>query len=348
MQTDWWSTDRRCRSTKRGIMSAIMFSLSALSRRAARPRAGNSLLSIYGLGSIAIALAAVLAPALAASPGGTEGAGLSAAQIIDRHVAARGGAAAWRAVQTLALSGKLDAGSGDSAARSLRLVREGLGANARRAPQAVTTPTDSGGGASAQQVQLPFRLELKRPHKSRLEVDFAGSTAVQVYDGQNGWKLRPYLNRGDVEPFSADEAKSEATRAELEGPLFDYAAKGTQVALEGTEPVEGRKAYKLRLTLKSGEVQHVWIDTQSFLDVKVEGISRRMDGRMHNVWVYQRDFRPVQGLLVPFLYETAVDGAPRTHRMIIESVAVNRVLDDVRFAKPQPLLAGIAAPASKP
>jgi len=91
---------------------------------------------------------------------------------------------------------------------------------------------------------------MKRPRKSRFEVDFAGKTAVQVYDGQHGWKLRPYLNRDDVEAFTADEAKSEASKADLEGPLVDYAAKGTQIALEGIEPVDGHNAYKLKLTLK--------------------------------------------------------------------------------------------------
>jgi hypothetical protein len=196
-------------------------------------------------------------------------------------------------------------------------------------------------------VQLPFRLEMKRPRKSRLEIDFAGKTAVQVYDGQNGWKLRPYLNRDDVEPFTAEEAKSEEAMADLEPPLMDYAAKGTRVALEGVEQVDGHNAYKLKLTMKNGDVQHVWIDGQSFLDVKVDGLPRRMDGKMRTVWISQRDFRSVQGLMVPYLYETANEGNPRTHRMVVESVAVNRTLDDARFAKPQVVLAA-TSPAAKP
>ncbi|HEV3018352.1 MAG TPA: outer membrane lipoprotein-sorting protein, partial [Burkholderiaceae bacterium] len=100
------------------------------------------------------------------------------------------------------------------------------------------------------------------------------------------------------------------------------------------EAVEGHDAYKLKLTMKSGKVQHVWIDTQTFLDVKIDGIPRRMDGRMHNVYVYQRDFRSVQGLMMPFVLETAVDGYPDTHKMLIEKIAVNPKLDDARFTKP--------------
>jgi hypothetical protein len=283
-------------------------------------------------------LASVLpAHLLAAAGTKTPAAGLSATQIVEKHVAARGGLTAWRAVQSLSVAGKLDAGTGDSIARSTKLSLEGAGASVKRAERAAAQ-TEASKQAQAQ-VQLPFRLEMKRPRKSRLEVDFAGKTAVQVYDGENGWKVRPFLNRDDVEPFTEDEAQSEAAKADLEGPLVDYAAKGSQVALEGTEPVDGHNAYKLKVTMKNGAVQHIWIDMQSFLDVKVEGSPRRLDGKMRSVWIYQRDFRAVQGLMVPYLYETAIEGDHRTHRMVVESVAVNRALDDARFAKPQVLVA---------
>ena len=257
---------------------------------------------------------------------------LSAAQIVDKHIAARGGLQAWHEVQTLSVAGKMDAGSGDSAARSAVLAKAGAGAAVRR----------PAGGAAAgpekltekPQVQLPFRLEMKRPRKSRLEIDFAGKTAVQVYDGQSGWKLRPYLNRNDVEPFSEQEAKAQSDTGDLEGPLVDYAAKGTKIALEGVEPVDGRNAYKLLLTRKSGDAQHIWIDAQSFLDVKIEGIPRRMDGKMHKVWISQRDFRLVQGVMIPFVVETAVEGYRETHKMLIEKVTLNQKLDDAVFGKP--------------
>jgi hypothetical protein len=299
------------------------------------------LASLLAGGCLAQALAAAESPTASAT-------GLSAAQIVEKHVAARGGLSAWRAVQTLAVSGKLEAGTADSAVRSARVARDGLGARGRRGAEAARERAQSE-KAAAEQVVLPFRLEMKRPRKSRLEVDFAGKTATQVYDGQNGWKLRPFLNRDDVEPFTADEAKTEAAKADLEGPLLDYAAKGSRVALEGMEPVEGHNAYKLKLTHANGDVQHIWIDTQSFLDVKVEGAQHRLDGKMRNVWIYQRDFRSVQGLKVPFVYDTAIDGNPHTHKMLIESVAVNPPLDDARFAKPQVLVAGAPpVPAAAP
>ena len=264
--------------------------------------------------------------ALVAADSKTTKADLTAAQIVEKHVAARGGLQAWRAVQAMSWEGKMDAGSGSND-RARRI------AESREAPR--TGRIEVADNKDAKQVQLPFVLEMKRPSKSRVEIEFAGKTALQVYDGTNGWKVRPFLNRNDVEPFTAEEMKAERGRGELDGPLVDYAAKGTKVELEGVEPVVGHDAYKLKLTTKNGDVQHLWIDTQSFLDVKVEGAPRRMDGKMRTVWIYQRDFRSVQGVTIPFVLETAVDGYRDAHKMVIEKAVVNPRLDEALFAEPK-------------
>jgi hypothetical protein len=290
---------------------------------------------LFGL-CISLGLAAAESPAAGKAPekeNKPAHSNLTAAQIVDKHVAARGGLQAWRAVQTMSLSGKMDAGSGDVQARAVRIARGGKAPAGK--PALAPTLAGSDKGEADKQVQLPFVLQIKRPNKSRLEIEFAGKTAIQVYDGTQGWKLRPFLNRNDVEPFTAQEAKAEAEKGDMVDSLVDYAAKGTKVELEKAEPVEGHDAYKLKLTMKGGEIRHVWIDAQSFLDVKVEGVQRRMNGRMRDVWIYQRDFRPVQGLMIPFVQETAVDGYPGTHKMVIEKVAVNPKLDDALFTKPK-------------
>jgi hypothetical protein len=164
---------------------------------------------------------------------------------------------------------------------------------------------------------------------------FAKDTAVQVYDGANGWKLRPYLGRREVEPYAPEELKSASLDSELDGPLVDYAAKGSKVELEGVEKVENQDAYKLKLTLKGGHVQYIWIDAKTFLEDKVEGIPRRMDGKMRPVSIYLRDYKAVNGLMVPYVIETAVEGTKSTHKMFIESVVVNPKLEDSLFTKPK-------------
>jgi len=246
---------------------------------------------------------------------------LTAEQVVTKNVAARGGLQSWQAVQTLSMSGKMDAGGNESSAR---LAVQG---NKLGGVQLPKRPKD--------QAQLPFRMELKRTRKSRLEIDFRGKTAIQVYDGTKGWKLRPFLNRHEVEPFTADELKAAALQSDLDGPLLDYPAKGTMVALEGTDKVDGNDAYRLKLTFKNGSVQHLWIDAKTFLEAKIEGTPRRLDGKSHPVEVYYRDFRPVSGLMMPFVMETKVQGIKQTEKILVEKATVNLAVEDSRFAKLQ-------------
>lgn len=247
-------------------------------------------------------------------------ANLTAEQVIEKNLAARGGLQEWRAVQTLSMSGKVDAGGNGTPTHSVQGVKT-AGVQLPKRP--------------AEQVQLPFRLELKRGRKSRLELDFSGKTAVQVYDGTNGWKLRPYLNRHEVEAFTADEMKAVALQSDLDGPLMDYAAKGTKVELDGTEKVEGNDTYRLKLTLKNGQTQHLWVDAKTLLETKIEGTPRRLDGKYHPVEIYYRDYKTVSGLMIPYVMETKVQGVKQPEKIEIENIAVNPRVEDSRFAKLQ-------------
>jgi hypothetical protein len=249
---------------------------------------------------------------------------LSAEQIVDKNVAARGGLQAWRAVQTLSLSGKMQAG-GNRPDYPAAAAAGRRGANAPPPAQQKPKP----------QVELPYLMEFKRERKSRVEIQFAGQTAIQVYDGTSGWKLRPFLNRHEVEPYTPDELKAAALQADLDGPLVDYAAKGSKVELDGTEKVEGHDAYRLRLTTKTGQVQRIWIDGQTFLETKMEGAPRRMDGKPRKTEIYLRDFRKVDSVMIPFESETAIIGYKDTHKIAVEKAVVNPKLEDSRFAKLQ-------------
>jgi len=258
-------------------------------------------------------------------------AGLSAAQIVDKNIAARGGLQAWRAVQTLSLEGKMGAGGNQRAVLPVPTPQsKGLANTLPRRP--------------AEETQLPFLMEMKRPRKVRVELQFHGQTAVQVYDGANGWKLLPFLNRHEFEPFSEEELKIASYQEDVDGPLVDYITKGTQIELDGTEKVEGRNTYKIKLTEKTGRSFHVWIDAATFLESKIEGLPRRLDGTEHPVEVYYRDYRNVDGLQIPFLLETRVlpvgrnalgfrDSPVPPERIVIDKVVVNPKVEEKLFSK---------------
>src|ERR1700686_489549 len=120
---------------------------------------------------------------------------LTAQQIVEKHVAARGGLSAWRAVQSMSWSGKMEAGVGDSVSRSKNWVAQSWGRKSGTIRAAALEEAAPGTAPKpeAKQVQLPFVMDLKRPGMSRVELEFAGKTAIQVFDGKKGWVMRPSL-----------------------------------------------------------------------------------------------------------------------------------------------------------
>jgi hypothetical protein len=111
------------------------------------------------------------------------------------------------------------------------------------------------------------------------------------------------------------------------------------------EKVEGRDTYKLALTAKGGETIHLWIDAQTFLETKIEGQPRRLDGKLHPVEVYYRDYRQVSGLQIPFVLETKVlpvadakakvkEAPVQAEKITIEKVAVNPKVEASIFSRP--------------
>ena len=259
---------------------------------------------------------------------------LSATEIANKNVEARGGLQAWRSVQTMSLAGKLGAGGNQRAA----LLTP--------APDRKSANLQAPAPRPAEEVYLPFVMDLKRPRKMRFELQFNGQTALQVFDGANGWKLRPFLNQRVVEPYTTDEIKMSSMQADLDGPLVDYAAKGTAIDFAGIEKVEDRDTYKLKLTMKGGAAILVWIDAKTFLEAKMQGQPKRLDGIDHPVEIYFRDYRPVNGLQIPYILETKVLPVAKTalgyrdtpvpsEKTIIDRVTVNPQLDEALFSKPK-------------
>jgi outer membrane lipoprotein-sorting protein len=182
-------------------------------------------------------------------------------------------------------------------------------------------------------IEAPGTLIQKRPALARLEFTVQGLTAVQAYDGKNGWQIMPFMGKKDPELMSADEAKEIEENADLEGPLVDYKSKGHQVELQGKEKIEGTDAYKLKVTLKNGDVQTIYIDSDSFLDIK-EVTKRTVRGTEQEIESAIGDYKPVDGIMFPFAVESGIKGTDQKQKLTITKVELNVPADDSLFKMP--------------
>ena len=222
---------------------------------------------------------------------------LSADQIVEKNAAARGGLDAWRKIQTMVWVGHVDSAN---------------------------TPAE----------ELPFFLALKRPNMTRFEVTVLNRRAVRMFNGKQGWKVSPSATgSGEARPYTMDELRSAHDEQVIDGLLIDHQAKGVDVALEGIEKVDGHEAYRLGVKLPSGVTRHVWVDAQSFLDVKYDRAARGPRGPI-TVEVKYSNYKDVEGLQIPFTIESGVVAAGKSDKLTIDKVSLNPPLDDGMFARP--------------
>jgi hypothetical protein len=245
-------------------------------------------------------LAVGATPAQSRKPAGEGDLAKTAAEVIDRNVAARGGLDAWRKVDTVVWLGHLEHG-----------------------------------GRETQ--RIPFVMTLKRPNLTRFELKEQFNSFTRIFDGTHGWKLRPGADgRPETKAFSPEEAKFARTEFVIDGPLIDYQAKGVTADLDGIDTVEGRKAYRLSLKLPSGAERKVWIDIKTNLDIRLDRPATNPLKPGAPVSVYYRDYADADGIKVARSIETGVnaDGAVAGDKLVIDRVLVNPKLDDGTFALP--------------
>jgi outer membrane lipoprotein-sorting protein len=226
-------------------------------------------------------------------------AGTASAQTVDeliaKNVEARGGLEKLKAVQSLRATGTMTMGPG---------------------------------------LQAPVTMEMKRPGRLRREIVIQGNTAVQAYDGQNGWQISPF-GKKEPEPMTADDIKDMQEESDIDGPLVDYKAKGNTVELAGKEPVEGSEAYKLKVTLKNGDVRYLYLDAETFLEVKSEA-RRTIRGSEMEIETLLGDYKEVGGLMYPHSFQSTAKGRPEKQNVTVDKFELNPTLDDARFAMPKP------------
>src|SRR5437899_8052329 len=154
---------------------------------------------------VAAATIAVGLVAVALAAGCAAAAKLAAAEIVAKNVAARGGLDAWRKVETMVWIGHIES-------------------------------------AHAPLPSMQFKLEQKRPNKTRLQINALGDKSVRVFDGVQGWKLRSARGRPEVQPYLPQELKFAQAGDGIDGPLFGYAAKANAGTLGGADELGGGRA----------------------------------------------------------------------------------------------------------
>ena len=155
----------------------------------------------------------------------------TADELVNKNIQAKGGIDKIKAIKSVRMTGKLNAG----------------------------------GGFTAAQTQ-----ENQRPNLVRETFSLQGMTAVTAYDGATGWQIQPFGGKKDPELMGEDDLKDLLLDSDFDGPLVDYKEKGNTVEFLGHDVVDGDDALRLKVTLKDGDIIYYYLDPDTFLEIRKE------------------------------------------------------------------------------
>ncbi len=216
-------------------------------------------------------------------------------ELAAKHIQARGGAAALKAIHTLKMTGTMRPGGYD--------------------------------------VVMAFDETLARPGLVRINATLQGLTVVQAYDGTSGWQIQPFQGRKDAESVSADDTKSLTEEADFDDALIDYRAKGSTVDNLGSVDIDGAPTWALRVALKNGDQLTYYLDPDVFLTVRI--VTRQvLRGAEVFTQTDFGDYEAVNGVFFPMEIASGPKGSSVQQRITYDTIVANPVIDAALFSRP--------------
>jgi hypothetical protein len=173
------------------------------------------------------------------------------------------------------------------------------------------------------------------PNMIRETLTVQGMTEITSYDGATGWKISPFEGRKDPELLGEDELRELVEESDFYGPLVDYQAKGNRIEYLGHDSIDGDDAYKLKVTLKNGDLAYYYLDPETFLEIRIEHV-RFIRGAVREDFSEPGSYKLAGGVYYPFSSEVGSRQQPgNTTRFIVDKIEVNVPMDKAHFEMPK-------------
>ncbi len=164
-------------------------------------------------------------------------------------------------------------------------------------------------------------------------IDFGGQNVIDCYTANGGWSFNPLAGQTAPVNMPAAQVKLGQLSLDLQGPLFNYAAKGNKVDYLGKEDLKGSSAYKIKLTSASGTEVTFYISDSSYYIVK-DVAKMNADGQDIDIITSFSDYKKTaEGFIMPYSSSLELPGLSLAYSN--KKIEVNKDIDPTIFDMPK-------------
>jgi hypothetical protein len=174
-----------------------------------------------------------------------------------------------------------------------------------------------------------FVMEVKRPGKVRLEIQIGVMSVTRTYDGKAGWK-RTSPGQDTAQRMNENDAKQLIGDADIDGPFLDFDPKATQIEIVDREMLGPSLVWKLKVTLKGGQIDYYYVESTGYMVLLREEITSNGGQNSLSRQFYQ-NFQRVQNVPFPFTIIAENSNSDQPLRLDFDTVELNLPEEDSRF-----------------
>ena len=173
--------------------------------------------------------------------------------------------------------------------------------------------------------EAPGKIYMVNGKGYKSELDFNGQKIIQCFTDKGGWNVNAMSGSATPAPMPAEQYKYGKNQIYAGGPLYDYAAKGNKVELQGKE----KNDYKLKITTADKAELTYYIDANTYYVSKTVS-KTNFQGQDITVTITYSDYRKTDfGTFHPYKVETDLGQYQLTAN--ITKLEINKDIDPKVF-----------------
>jgi len=179
-------------------------------------------------------------------------------------------------------------------------------------------------------MEMPMEMKIKKPEMFIMTVEMQGQKMIQAFDGQKGWMIAPWVS-ADPQELAGEQLNQVKNQMDMNGELFEFEKKGSTAELGGKVNVDGKDAFRIKLTTKDGNTKDYFIDANTYLIAKVK-TKVSAQGQTVDVEQIMSDYKTIDGITMAMKNESK---SPMGSAIILmEEIKFNEKFDDAIFKQP--------------
>jgi hypothetical protein len=181
--------------------------------------------------------------------------------------------------------------------------------------------------------EAPSSVTIVEGKGYKSEADIMGQKMVQVFTDKGGWVTNPMMGSSAPVDIPAEQYGQVADQIYATGQLYNYAAKGNKIELQGQEKIGDVNAYKLQVTTSHGSETTYYIDPATYYNIRIVKTGEMM-GNSTTITVDNSNFEKTpEGYVFPRTVQTDMGGQFSLSARV-DKVDINPAVDATIFDKP--------------